>query len=117
MDLIYTGQQMFLGSHGSVSAYGKVASDATAYPARDAWYCFQYGTNADYAVGNPSYNAMQTMQAALTPYATGQKYYNNVDLETPLTSYFGGNMARLKDLKKKYDPTNLFNGPMTIPLP
>ena len=108
---------MFFGTHllgGADSVYGALASDATAYPARSAWHCMQYGTQSDYVVGSTPYKAMQTMQEALAPYVTGEKYYNYIDIDFPVDSYFGSNMMRLKLLKNKYDPNNVFNGPVTI---
>ena len=115
---VLSSQNMFFGSHllgGANSVHAALASNATAYPARNAWHCVQYGTQTDYAVGSAPYNAVQTMQQALAPYVTGQKYYNYVDSDFPVDSYFGSNMMRLKNLKRKYDPSNVFNGPMTIP--
>ena len=117
---VLSSQTMFFGSHlvgGADSVYGTIAEDATAYPARNALHCMQYGTTSNFAVGNAQYNAMQAMQTALAPYVTGQKYFNYLNSDFPVDLSFGGNMARLKTLKKKYDPMNFFNGPMTIPFP
>jgi FAD/FMN-containing dehydrogenase len=49
----------------------------------------------------------------LLPYSTGGVYVNNVGREaddgaTMVRSSYGANYPRLAELKKKYDPANLF---------
>lgn len=47
---------------------------------------------------------------ALDPYSAGGTYLNYIgaDDEEAVTSAFGGNLSRLKELKNKYDPNNFF---------
>ncbi|KXN65082.1 hypothetical protein CONCODRAFT_74473, partial [Conidiobolus coronatus NRRL 28638] len=42
-------------------------------------------------------------------FLNGEAYQNYIDSrETSLTSYYGENLAKLREVKKKYDPLNLF---------
>jgi len=62
----------------------------------------------------------------MTPYVSGATYMNcpDIALNNPKTSnrppymhaYFGPNVKRLKEIKDKYDPTDLFKFPQSIPL-
>ena len=38
---------------------------------------------------------------------------SNISVD-PLLSYYGGNICRLVDVKKKYDPENFFTNPQAI---
>jgi hypothetical protein len=44
------------------------------------------------------------------PWGSGGVFPNfaDPDLASPAESYFGGNLARLRQIKKHYDPGNLF---------
>ena len=118
VNILVNTQYVYFGSHllGGNGVYSTLAADATAYPFRDAWYCVEYGTWVSYATGTKSYNDLQGIQSAFAPYSSG-KYYNWLDLEFPISSYFGSNIARLMNIKAKYDPGNFFNGPLMVPLP
>ena len=39
---------------------------------------------------------------------------SNISVD-PLQSYYGGNICRLVDVKKAYDPDNFFTNPQAIP--
>ena len=52
------------------------------------------------------------MYAALGPYLGTMRYVNYLDQRRggdPAAVAYGPNYARLRDLKKKYDPENLFH--------
>jgi FAD/FMN-containing dehydrogenase len=52
------------------------------------------------------------MYAALAPYLAGTRYVNYLDLDEgtdPAAVAYGANYARLRDLKTKYDPENVFH--------
>ena len=50
--------------------------------------------------------------------AEGRAYLNYADRDLPhyAQAYWGENLARLQEIKARYDPLNLFNGPQSIPL-
>jgi FAD/FMN-containing dehydrogenase len=57
------------------------------------------------------------LYAELQPYVTGEVYQNYPDLELKDwgRAYYGENLERLKVLKGRYDPDNVFHFPQGIP--
>jgi FAD/FMN-containing dehydrogenase len=52
------------------------------------------------------------MYAALAPYLASTRYLNYLDLDEgtdPAAVAYGANYARLRELKTKYDPENVFH--------
>ena len=98
-------------------AVSRPASDATAFPNRDAMYWL--GTSAQWT--DPGYGGKQlrVMRAAWTrlePITKG--FYTNSAIDESDTQYqsnYGRNFARLVALKDKYDPTNLFRLNANVP--
>jgi FAD/FMN-containing dehydrogenase len=54
----------------------------------------------------------------MRPFASGESYQNFSDeAETGyLRAYYGANLERLVEIKRKYDPTNLFSFAQSIPI-
>lgn len=107
-----------------LDAYGgeiaKRGPDETAFVHRDALFSAQY-----LAIGKPGASAadeilnhtwLQGLYAQLRPYVSGQVYQNYIDadLKDWQTAYFGANYPKLKQIKGKYDPTNVFRFPQSI---
>jgi FAD/FMN-containing dehydrogenase len=67
-----------------------------------------------------AYRDLLSSGLALPGKSYGQLYINFKDLSlTPcdyMTAYYGGNKKRLLEIKKKYDPDNVFQGLHTIPV-
>ncbi|MEZ0064896.1 FAD/FMN-containing dehydrogenase [Streptacidiphilus sp. MAP12-20] len=104
-------------------AINRVGARNTAFVHRDALFMAQY--TADYPAGvtggaaadrgwawiNGTWNAMR-------PYASGEAYQNYIDpqLRNWEAAYYGANAARLRQVKRAYDPSGLFHFPQGIPL-
>lgn len=102
-------------------AVDDLATDATSYVHRGALFNAQYtagwpgGTNGPLSRNRRSLTALRS---TLHRYGTGQAYQNYADslLRNPQQAYYGANLARLIDVKRTYDPANLFNQPQGVPL-
>jgi hypothetical protein len=100
--------EIFFGRLGG--AVNRLPVDATAYPHRDA----EYVMNVHARWEEPSEDAKCVAWSreyfdATAPYATGGVYVNFVpDGDDPIESAYGPNQERLVELKRKYDPNNLF---------
>lgn len=92
-------------------AAGRVASEATAFPHRDATFVLNvHGRwrNADDDDGCIGW--ARRFFAATAPHATGGVYVNFMtdDEQDRVRAAYGANYDRLAALKAKYDPDNLF---------
>jgi FAD/FMN-containing dehydrogenase len=101
-------------------AASRVAPDATAYAGRDAHYVM----NVHGRWRSPSEDdAVRTWARRIftetAPYATGGGYVNffTGDESARVASAYGPNYERLRDLKRLYDPGNLFRMNHNIALP
>jgi hypothetical protein len=99
-----------------IDAYGgeinRVKPAATAFVHRDVLASIQY-----YAGGAGARTWVDSSRAALKPAVSGAAYVNYIDphLANWQHAYYGANLARLRAVKKKYDPHNLFHFPQSIP--
>ena len=105
---------------GAISQLG--AGD-TAFVHRDAIACAQYSVTYGSASPAPSVVAgarswLDQTQTSFTPYAAGS-YQNYIDPTLPnwAQAYYGTNLPRLMQVKKAYDPGNVFRFAQSIPLP
>jgi FAD/FMN-containing dehydrogenase len=57
------------------------------------------------------------MMRIIEPHTPDESYQNfpNRSLPNPLKAYYGANLHHLKEVKKQYDPNNLFKNPQSIP--
>ncbi|MSO96395.1 MAG: FAD-binding oxidoreductase [Thermoleophilia bacterium] len=99
-----------------------VAADATAFVHRNANFLFQVEPEWTPLDSPKTVAAIQSWLteyvAAMTPYLLPQSYQNFPDatLTDSGTAYYGSNLPRLRSIKKKYDPDNLFRFAQSIPL-
>ena len=93
-------------------AINRVATEATAYPLRDA----TYAVNAISAWTDPAQDAANIAWArgawkAVQPFSPGSVYVNFLGVgdqdEDRVKAAYGPNYSRLARIKAKYDPTNL----------
>ncbi len=100
-------------------AVDDVAPDATAYPHRGAAYLVELRADPPDIFGLPEYRrAIDTVKEAYVPYATGGVYVNYPypTLEKWAQAYWGRNLPRLMDIKRKWDPDNVFRHAQSVPL-
>ena len=100
-----------------IDAYGgavnRIAPAATAFPHRRALASVQY-----FAVGGASARAwVNQARTQLAPSMTGQAYVNYIDPSLPnaLNAYYGANLPRLEQVKRRYDPHDLFRFAQAVP--
>lgn len=95
-------------------AIARVAPAATAFPHRGALFSAQY--LAEFPVGTPAAALDEAaawthgLRAVMRPWSSGLAYVNYLDglLEQPAEAYFGANLARLRQVKQRYDPAGVF---------
>jgi FAD/FMN-containing dehydrogenase len=101
-------------------AMNRVPADATAYGDRSAAYLVGIESNWE----SPEDDAAcvewgRRLFRELSPFATGREYVNfpglYEDAEQMVQDTFAGNLERLRAVKKRYDPTNLFRLNHNIP--
>jgi FAD binding domain/Berberine and berberine like len=98
-----------------------VAPDATAFPHRGARFLAQefvtfHGPITDATLGT-NRRWLTNLWRAFRPAASGAAYVNYIDPELRdwLGAYYGDNLARLVDVKRRYDPDDVFRFAQSIP--
>jgi FAD/FMN-containing dehydrogenase len=100
-------------------AVAKVAPDATAFVHRkDVWlqsFNCSWGTEPSPAMDR-LIAWQDTLYSAMGAYSSDRSYQNFPDpeLKRPLPAYYGCNLPRLIEIKKKYDPHNFFRFAQSI---
>ena len=101
--------EVFLGHLGG--AVKRVPATATAYAPRDAEFVMNvHGRWADAERDTDCIAWARDLYAATVPFATGGVYVNFMtdDEGDRVKAAYGPNYDRLRSLKRKFDPTNLF---------
>ena len=89
-----------------------VAADATAFGHRDATYATVVaGMWPDPGDNEANTRWVQDYDAAIAPHAQGGGYVNfaSGDDQSKVAANYGANYARLQEVKRRYDPDNLFH--------
>jgi FAD/FMN-containing dehydrogenase len=100
-----------------IDAYGgainRIKPGATAFVHRNQLASIQYFAAGDGASARAWVDASR---AALRPAVSGAAYVNYIDphLANPQQAYYGANLARLRQVKHRYDPHNLFHFAQSI---
>ncbi|WP_410791440.1 FAD-binding oxidoreductase [Kribbella sp. C-35] len=89
-------------------AYNRVPADATAFAHRNERFLLEHA--------GPDRNAIRRSWSIAHAYASGAVYPNfpDPDLTDWPTAYHGPNYSRLRDIKVKYDPGNVFSFPQSL---
>lgn len=99
---------------------GKIKKGHTAFYPRNAfawWYHVIYWDLPKQKI--PALHKLRKFHSAISPYVSKHSYANIFDYDLGddyLKVYFGNHVDRLIDIKKKYDPENLFHWKQSIPL-
>jgi FAD/FMN-containing dehydrogenase len=89
-----------------------VAADATAFGHRDATYAMVIaGMWPDPADNDKNIEWVRDYYAAIAPHSDAGGYINfaSADDQSRVEANFGANYARLQEIKRHYDPDNLFH--------
>ena len=102
-------------------AINRVASDTTAFVHRDALACIQatyswssYTSPSEIAAGAQWLRWLGTN--VFDPTTGAYQNYIDPTLTNWPSAYYGTNLARLVEIKNRYDPDNLFSFAQSIPL-
>ena len=103
-------------------AINRVAPDATAYVHRRSLAMLQY--SASWVDSSPpsvvaaNRQWIETAWRLMRPYVSSGAYsnYADPDLVDWEQAYWGSNFTRLTEVKRAYDPGNVFHFPQSIPL-
>lgn len=100
--------EIFIGQLGGV--INLVATDATAYPHRNANYVFTVHTRWENKMDDiKCIEWSKELFDKTVPYSTGGVYINFIsEGENRVAAAFGSNYGRLSQIKSKYDPENFF---------
>jgi FAD/FMN-containing dehydrogenase len=99
-------------------AFCQVPEGGSAYPHRDTSY--QLGISTQWPVGEnaePHIAWAQALWRETAPFASGGFYTNyssDPAADLPQSAY-GASWQRLREIKRKYDPDNVFRGNFNIP--
>ncbi|HEX8024961.1 MAG TPA: FAD-binding oxidoreductase [Candidatus Limnocylindrales bacterium] len=122
----HLGAQTWFGTaadlHHMGGAYGRVPAEATAFPNRDAQYWLNiYGFWSDPADDPARVAWVKRSSEAVAPFAMVGQYVNFLgheagDARAKAVAVYGeAKVARLQEIKRRYDPENLFRINHNIP--
>ncbi len=101
-------------------AINRVAPGATAFVHRNALCCAQYSVTYEPTDSAPTVAAHQawltSYQKSLAPHVSQFSYQNYIDptLANSGAAYYGENLPRLRNVKKTWDPDNVFHFAQSI---
>jgi FAD/FMN-containing dehydrogenase len=108
------GAALFFDAYGG--AINRVHPAATAFVHRNALFSIQYFSSWA-GNGLADLQWIRNLYAAMRPYVSGFAYQNYIDpdLKHWQHAYYGANLRRLADIKRKHDPHGFFHFAQGIP--
>jgi FAD binding domain/Berberine and berberine like len=99
---------LLLDAYGG--AINRVGADATAFVHRDALFGIQELAYFGAGSQDDALSWLRSTHRALAPHTTGAAYQNYIDpaLTGWRKAYYGANLDRLAEIKRKYDPDRVF---------
>ena len=116
-----TSKSCMIESFAYGGAINRVPSKSTAFPHRDQLFCNQYGVvfgpEDSSSTRQGAVNWLSSLDSQMSAFNTGEAYVNYIDAEQDnwAKAYYAGNLSRLKRVKRRYDPDNLFDFAQAIP--
>lgn len=112
------GKVAFESAGGAIA---KPAPTATAFAHRDIRYVVQYQSrwrpDSSQSVADANIAWTQATYESMRPWLSGSAYQGYADpkLADWQQQYYGVNLPRLRTIKRKWDPDNIFRYPQSIP--
>ena len=101
-------------------AYNRVRPDATAFVHRDERFQLKHSATVDPDASAESKDAalrhVSRSLEAVHPWGSGRVFQNfaDPDLDDWAEAHYGTNLERLVQIKRRYDPTNVFRGEQSL---
>ncbi|MBD5786954.1 FAD-binding oxidoreductase [Cellulosimicrobium terreum] len=98
-------------------AYNRVATDATAFVHRDAMFQLKHSAtvrpDAPAGAKDTAHAFVRRSWETVHPWGSGGVFpaFPDPDLPDPVGAYHGSNLPRLRTVKARYDPANVFRSP------
>jgi FAD/FMN-containing dehydrogenase len=108
------GAALILDAYGG--AINRVHAAETAFVHRNTLFSIQYFSSW-LGNGNGDLRWIRNLYGAMRPHVSGFAYQNYIDpdLRSWKRAYYGPNLRRLTEVKRKYDPHNVFHFRQSIP--
>jgi FAD/FMN-containing dehydrogenase len=104
-------------------AYNRVAADTTAFVHRDEMFQLKHSAtvhpDAPAQAKDAAHAFVRRSWETVHPWGSGGVFpaFPDRDLAEPAEAYYGSNLPRLRAIKARYDPTNLFQPPSGQAIP